>query len=345
LAEGGSNLKPTRTDVAKLAGVSTATVSNVLNRPDIVAEETAMKVRSAIEQLGYRPNMIARSLAIKRTMQIGIILEDICNPFFGEIVREFENAANEKGYFVNICTGLHKLDSYLDDFVARSLDGIFVTALPYRYNLNKIYNLVEKGVKVVVSGNINVNTSLVSSIENDYVSAMHDVVKYLYDLGHTEIAYLSGLGRELTYDLRCIGYKKSLVEFGLPYRDSLLIDGKYPYTTNIEDGYKCALRLMESGEDFTAVICGNDLMALGAMKAFQEKGYQIPKDISVVGFDGITLSIFFDPVLTTMSVDKIKLGRKAFELLYSNIMHGSTGQYINKLTMRIGGSTARSRKA
>src|SRR5690554_6266494 len=107
-------MRPTRTDVAKLAGVSTATVSNVLNRPEIVTEETAKKVRAAIEQLDYRPDMIARSLSTKRTMQIGIVLEDMLNPFFGAIVKGFENAANEKNYFVNVCTGLNRLDNYLD---------------------------------------------------------------------------------------------------------------------------------------------------------------------------------------------------------------------------------------
>jgi DNA-binding LacI/PurR family transcriptional regulator len=131
-----------------------------------------------------------------------------------------------------------------------------------------------------------------------------------------------------------------LGKFNLPYRDSLLIDGEYPYSTNIKDGYDCAMRLMGTGEKFTAVICGNDLMALGAMKAFQERGYKIPEDISVVGFDGIQIGRYWEPTLTTMSVDKTEFGRKAFELLHSNIVSGKTYQFINKLTLRKGGSTS-----
>ncbi|HHY82936.1 MAG TPA: LacI family transcriptional regulator [Clostridiales bacterium] len=337
-------MRPTRTDVAKLAGVSTATVSNVLNRPDIVTEETAERVRAAIKQLGYRPDMIARSLSTKRTMQIGIVLEDMLNPYFGAIVKEFESAANEQNYFVNVCTGLNRLDNYLDDFITRGLEGIFITALPYKFHVEKLYNLVEKGIKIITSGNINADSRLVSSIENDYIAAMHDVIEHLYNLGHINIAYLSGLGRELTYDLRCNGYRKSLEEFNLPYRDSLLIDGEYPYSTNIKAGYDCAMRLMGTGEKFTAVICGNDLMALGAMKAFQEKGFKIPEDISVVGFDGIEIGRYWEPALTTMSVDKTKFGRKAFELLHSNILTGKTDQFISKLTLWEGGSTAVARK-
>jgi len=333
-------MRPTRTDVAKLAGVSTATVSNVLNRPEIVTEETAKKVRAAIEQLDYRPDMIARSLSTKRTMQIGIVLEDMLNPFFGAIVKGFENAANEKNYFVNVCTGLNRLDNYLDDFITRGLEGIFITALPYKFQVEKLYGLVENGIKIVTSGNIYADFRLVSSIENDYITAMHEVIEHLFNLGHTNISYLSGLGKELTYDLRCIGFRQALGKFNLPYRDSLLIDGEYPYSTNIKDGYDCAMRLMGTGEKFTAVICGNDLMALGAMKAFQERGYKIPEDISVVGFDGIQIGRYWEPTLTTMSVDKTEFGRKAFELLHSNIVSGKTYQFINKLTLRKGGSTS-----
>ena len=110
-------MKATRTDVARLAGVSTATVSNVLNGSNKVKEATVRRVMEAVQQLDYRPDMIARSMTTKRTMQIGIVLEDVINPYYGEVMREFELAANEKNYFVNICTGLHKLDSYFDNFI------------------------------------------------------------------------------------------------------------------------------------------------------------------------------------------------------------------------------------
>lgn len=334
-------MKPTRTDVAKLAGVSTATVSNVLNNSVKVTETTAIKVREAVNILDYKPDMIARSMSTKKTMQLGIVLEDISNPFYGDIIRGFENAANEKNYFVNICTGFNKLDEYFDNFITRRLDGIFVTALPYKFSNEKLYNLVDKDIKVVTSGNANVDYKIVSTIENDHISAMHEAMNYLYGLGHRNIAYLSGLSRNTPYDLRNIGYLEMVDKLNLPYKDTLLLDGKYPYTTDMAYGYKYANELLDTNRKFSAVICVNDLMALGAMKAFKEKKIRIPEDISIMGFDGITFGQYWEPSLTTMNLDKVMFGRKAFELLYSNITNGYTGYYKNKLIFMERNSTGR----
>ena len=332
-------MKATRTDVARLAGVSTATVSNVLNGSNKVKEATVRRVMEAVQQLDYRPDMIARSMTTKRTMQIGIVLEDVINPYYGEVMREFELAANEKNYFVNICTGLNKLDSYFDNFITRHMDGVFVAALPYKFQEDKLYYLVERGVKVLTSGNVNADFRRVSSIENDYLTAMQDAMSYLVSLGHEEIAYLSGLGRDLPYDLRCTGYLDMVRALGLSCGDSLLIDSAYPYSTDFAAGHACAVRLLETGKPFTAMICGNDLMAMGAMKALLERGIRVPEDVSVMGFDGIAMGQFWSPSLTTMSVDKATFGRRAFELLYSNIVNDTTGYYKNKLTLVKGQST------
>lgn len=333
-------MKATRTDVAKLAGVSTATVSNVLNGSNKVKEKTALRVMQAVRELDYRPDMIARSMTTKRTMQIGIVLEDVTNPYYGELIREFESAANEKNYFVNICTGLHKLDNYFDNFITRRVDGVFVAALPYKFQEDKLYYLVEQGVKVLTSGNVNADFRKVSSIENDYLAAMQEAVSYLVSLGHERIAYLSGLGKALSYDLRCTGYLNMVQQLNLPCGEDLLIDGAYPYSTNFEAGYDCALRLLQTGQPFTAIICGNDLMALGAMKALSEHGLHVPEDVSVMGFDGIAMGKYWSPALTTMSVDKATFGRRAFELLYSSIVSDTTGYYKNKLSLIEGQSTA-----
>lgn len=336
-------MKANRSDVAKLAGVSTATVSNVLNNPEKVKEETVKKVMEAIKVLDYRPDMIARSMSTKRTMQIGIVLENISNPFFGDIVKGFESAANEKNYFVNICTGFNKLDEYFDNFITRRLDGVFVTAIPYKFDMERLYHLVDNGIKVLVSGNVGADFRKVSSIENNHIEAMHEAMEYLYDLGHRDIAYLSGLGRNLPYDLRSIGYRQMVERLKLPCGEDLLFDGKYPYSTDMVDGYYYANQLIKSGRRFTAVICVNDLMALGAMKAFREKGYQVPEDVSVMGFDGITFGEYWEPSLTTMNLDKIKFGEKAFELLYSNMTKGNTGYYQNELNLIKRMSTAKCR--
>lgn len=334
-------MKATRTDVAKLAKVSTATVSNVLNKTAKVNKETISRVLKAVEQLNYRPDMIARSLITGQTRQIGIVLENIRNPHYGEIVEHFESAAESRGYFVNICTGISKLDNYFDNFVARGLDGAFVAALPYKFELNKINVLIENDIKVVVSTDIDIHSHKVSVIKNDYIKAMEQAISYLVSLGHREIALLSGLSRELTYDERCKGYLQYIEEMRLPYGDSLLFDGKYPFYTNTQEGYKLANRLIDSGKLFTAAICGNDLIALGAIKAFHDKGLSVPEDVSVIGFDGIELGHFYTPPLTTLAVNCREFGENAFELLYNDMINEIPGKYLNELTLSVGESTAR----
>jgi DNA-binding LacI/PurR family transcriptional regulator len=333
-------MKATRKDVAQLAGVSTATVSYVLNKNRSISPKTAEKVMSAVESLNYKPDMIARSMTMNETMQLGIVLESISNPFYGEIVHGFENAANANGYFVNICTGHNKLDDYFENFISRRLDGIFIAAMPFRFNVEKLYRLVDNGIKVVVSGNTEADMKIVSSIENDHISAMNEAVTYLYNLGHTNIAYLSGLGRVLQNDRRIEGYLDMVNKLKLPYGDSLLFDGKPPYTTDVEDGYRLACELIDSKQKFSAVICLNDLMAMGASNAFQQRGYRIPEDVSLMGFDDIIFSSFWNPPITTMALQKISFGAKAFELLNSNIKNGNTGFYMNKLQLIKRKSTA-----
>lgn len=323
----------TRKDVAKLAGVSTATVSYVLNDTYKVKEETRERVLNAIKELDYKPNMIAKSMSTNKTLQLGIVLDNIANPFFGDIVKGFEMAASEKMYFVNICTGLHNLDNYFDNFIARRLDGIFVAAIPSKFNIDKLYKLVDQGIKVVTSGNIGADFRRVSAIENDYITAMENAMEYLYGLGHRNIAYISGLGKDNNYDLRCKGYLDMTKKMELPCKNDLLIEGKYPYTTDVPDGYNGIKKLLTLGKKFTAVICTNDLMALGAIKALKENGLKVPEDVSVMGFDGITYGEYAYPSLTTMSCDKILFGRKAFELLYANMTQDMTSYFENKLEL------------
>ena len=326
-------MKVTRADVAKKAGVSTATVSYVLNKSRKISEETRQKVLKVVDELNYKPDMIARSMVTNETKQLSIVLNDVTNPFFSEIILGFENAAIERGYFVNKCTGHKNLEEYLDSFVTRRIDGIFVAAIPCKFNINKIYNLVDYGIKVVISGNVNVDIKKVSSIENDYVGGMEKAVEHLVSLGHRSIAYMSGLGRVQKFDRKIEGYIKAVSKFNLPCGEDLLFEGSSPYNTDIKDGYNLTKKLINSGKEFSAVICTNDLMAIGAINALKENGYKVPGDISVMGFDGIYLGEIWEPSLTTMAVPRALLGEKAFELLYTNIKSQNTGFYLNKLEL------------
>lgn len=323
-------MKATRMDVARLAGVSTATVSYVLNNKRKISEDTCRKVLAAVEQLQYKPDMIARSMATNQTMQLGIVLQSISNPFFGEIIHGFENAANAQGYFVNICTGFNKLDDYFENFIARRLDGVYISSIPTKFHMDKMYKLVEHGIPVVVSGNLLADHSRVSSLEHDYVPAMEELIDHLHRLGHRNIAFVSGLSRRTRYDLRAQGYLQALRRRGLE-GENLLFDGKPPYGTDVEDGWRITRRLLESGRPFTAVICTNDLMAIGAMKALQERSLRVPQDVSVAGFDDIPFSSIWTPSLTTMSFDKAAFGARACEMLLKGIQGGSTSALLTPL--------------
>lgn len=333
-------MKATRNDVAKLAGVSTATVSYVLNDSRNVSESAKNKVLKAVESLHYKPDMIARSMITNETKQLCIVLDNIVNPFFAEIVLGFENAAIEKGYFVNICTGYKNLDAYFDSFISRRLDGVFIAAIPNKFHMDKVYALVEAGIKVIISANAEADIKRISSIESDYYEAIKEAVKYLVGLGHRDIAFLSGLGRNLKFDRRIEGYLKSVEKYNLPCGDDLLFDGSSPYTTEIQDGYQLANKLVASGKKFSAVLCLNDLMAIGAIKALGEHNISVPTDVSVMGFDDILFSSAWTPSLTTMAVDQTFFGAKAFELLYNNMRQGNTGFYMNKLKLVERDSTA-----
>lgn len=334
-------MKVTRADVAKLAGVSTATVSYVLNGSRSMSEKTKRLVMDAVEQLNYKPDMIARSMTKNETVQLSLMINDITNPFYSEIVVGFETAAIEKGYFVNVCTGNKNINNYFDNYVARRIDGVFVVAVPHKFDVSRLYNLTDNGVKVVVSGNAETDLKRVSSIENDYMAGMQTAVAYLRQLGHERIAYLSGLSRKHKFDRKIEGYLAAMEQQGLACGEELLLEGKAPYPTRVEDGYAMAKELAASGKAFTAVICTNDLMAMGAISAFEDAGLRVPQDVSVMGFDDILFSKAWRPAITTMAVSKNEFGRKAFELLYTNIKKGNTGYYLSQLELKARASTGR----
>lgn len=216
---------------------------------------------------------------------------------------------------------------------------MFVVAVPHKFDLNRLYNLTENGIKVVVSGNTEADLKRVSSIENDYVAGMRTAVTYLHQLGHERIAYLSGLSRKHKYDRKIEGYLAAMEQQGLNCGEELLLEGRAPYSTSVEDGYAMAKELVASGKEFTAVICTNDLMAMGAVSAFEDVGLRVPQDVSVMGFDDILFAKAWRPAITTMAVSKYEFGRKAFELLYTNIKKGNTGYYLSQLELKARTST------
>jgi DNA-binding LacI/PurR family transcriptional regulator len=333
-------MRVTRDDVAKKAGVSTATVSYVINNKDNISEKTRKKVLDAVQELNYKPDMIARSMVTKETKQLSIILNDIANPFYSEMVLGFENIAMEKGYFVNVCTGYKNLTKYLDSFIERRIDGVFMAAIPYKFDVNKMYELTKVGIKVVMFGDSKADIKRISSIENDHIQGMDMAIKHLKNLGHKRIAYVSGFGLEHGFDKRLEGYLKAREKYNLCQESGLIVTNtKEPYDTTIDTGVRLTRKLMNSGQKFTAIVCTNDLMAFGAIHALEQDNLRVPEDVSVVGIDDISMAKIWNPSLTTLQVPKIDTGRKAFEFLYSNIKTGDTGYHVNDLELIVRNST------
>ena len=313
-------MKVTRSDVARAAGVAPATVSYVLNNSRQISEKTRQKVMDAVEALNYQPDLIARGLVTNQTMQLALILSDIGNPFYGEIARAFEQSALEKGYFVSICSGEGNLDHYLENLVRRHVDGAVIFANPTHYQMENVKKLVDNDIKVVISGNQ--VPDQIASIENDYVSGMEQALTHLTESGHRRIAYFSCFGNQVQYDTRIDGFKRAANKLGLHQSDILLVEGKSPYYSDLETGKEMAQEIIRQGMPVTAAVCTNDLMALGAIQEFHQSGIKVPEDISVIGCDDIMLASAMIPSLTTIGIDKEKLGRDAFALLYRQIKTG-----------------------
>ncbi len=294
----------TRKDVARSAGVSEATVSHVINNTKYVSPELEKKVRDAISALDYRPNIVARSLVTKTTNHVAILVSDLKNPYYAEIMEGMQEVAAREGYLVSLIRDGHgDSDEALNDLAYRYIDGIFIATS--RGNTPAITRkLTELGIAVV------------TDIVVDYASAEDTMMNYLTQLGHRRIAFISGLEIAPGHD-RYYCYVRGHEKFGLSFNEKLVVPGKPPYLTTIDSGYEAMKRLLETEPSVTAVFAVNDLTAIGAMRAIRDAGLKVPEDISVVGCDDIFLADSVDPPLTTLRVPKKEMGRKAmYQLLH-----------------------------
>lgn len=305
-------------DVAKLAGVSTATVSNVINKTRYVSPELVAKVSRAMKELNYRPNVVARSLKGKESSTIGFIVPDITIPFFPEILKGMEETANKHGYNVMLCNTNEDITreiSSLQMLREKLVDGVVLSSV--RGSLRDrehVIALIEDGFPTVVIDR-SLKDTIVNSITVDHVTAAYKATKHLLDLGHRRVAAITGDLELILNQDRLRGYRNALEEYGIQHDYNLVVEGDF--TT--EKGYECMKKLLKRINPPTAVFAFNDLMAIGAMSAVRSEGLNIPDDVSIVGFDDISISKFLHPPLTTVSQPMQRMGAEAFELLYGLI--------------------------
>ncbi|MBI5955724.1 MAG: LacI family DNA-binding transcriptional regulator [Chloroflexi bacterium] len=298
-------------DVARKAGVSTATVSRVLHKSPKVDATTRARVRETLEELGYSPNIPARSLVTKRTRTVGLVITTIADPFFADIVRGVEDVAIENDYGVILC------DSNADPerematirlFQEKRVDGIIVASS----RVGDLYlGLLEKTKVPVVLVNNEKTGAYVYSVGTDDVAGGEMATEYLIQLGHRRIGYIAGLAdAKSTYD-RLTGYRQALRKHGLPFDSSLLAPGN----ARPDGGLSGMNQLLTDCPSLTAVFCYNDLTAIGALKALRIAGKGVPDLVSVMGYDDLLFAAYSEPPLTTIEQRKYDLGAIAMRML------------------------------
>ena len=302
----------TRNDVARLAGVSAATVSYVINNgPRPVSVDTRERVLRVIHDLDYQPNALARNLRMQRTSTLGLILPDIQYPFFSEVTRGIEAVARENGYKLILCHSGYSVErelEYIDTLQMERVAGvIWIPASPDMEPYNK---LLSYGMPTVVSDRIvtghNVVFVAVDNFRGGYIATEH-----LIQLGHRRIGVIT-LPIGMSFSQRRLeGYRAALEEYDIPFDGHLLVHGGYC----LENGFEAFNQLIQVTPRPTAIFSFNDIMAIGALRAAHKSGLKVPADISIIGFDNIPQADFITPALTTVNQTKFGVGRRATELL------------------------------
>ena len=302
-------------EVSKLAGVSLATVSRVTSNNALVSDKTRQKVVDAMDQLGYRPNSIAQSLASKRTNSVGILVSELHGPFFGEMMAGIETELRAAGKHVIITTGHSEEDKEKDgiEFLkSRSCDALIVhvEAVSDEYLLE----LSQGDTPVYIM------SRLVESISENCISLNNEFGGYLatkaiIEQGHTNIAYIAGQQFKADARNRLSGHKRALAEFNIPFNEALVYLGDFKETGG-SDGVK---HFLDNKLSFSALVCANDEIASGAMTYAREQGFSLPQELSIIGFDNVIMARYIYPKLTTIDNPVREMGEMAAKLVLKNV--------------------------
>lgn len=328
-------------DVARRAKVSIATVSRVMNNsPHKVNQSTRERILEAIRELDYRPNALAKGLLMKKTMTIGIIIPDISNTYYAEIVRGIQDVADQSGYAVmlqNTDRKQERIINYIYLLREKLADGIiFSGGIIHGYET--LSTLKELRERVVVIGRHEVDFP---AVRVDNIGGATEATQHLIDLGHKRIGFIGGPERSTTAIDRLTGCKSALAQNSYPIDGSLIKRGNL----TPQSGYLAAKELLEQSGKITAIFAANDQMAFGAINAAKELGLNVPDDLSVVGFDNIPLSSYFEPPLTTVEIPVYDVGVAAMRMLIDVISKKSIEKvkfFGTKLLIR--GSTGKNFK-
>lgn len=302
-------------DVARRAKVSTATVSRTVNRVATVDTQLAKRVWKAIEELGYYPNRQARALVSGRSRVFGLIVSEITNPFFPEIVQTFETLAVEQHYEILLTSTIHdpkRMELAVRRMIEGQVDGVAILTFGMEEYL--LEHLRFRNLPLVFI-DIGPRAPRVSNIRVDYADGIRQAVQHLAALRHERIGFIAGPERLRSAMVRKDAFQASMREIGLPVKSDFLVEGDH----KLEGGKKALKKLVELRERPTAVLCSNDMTAIGVMREAFELGIKVPQDLSVIGFDDIRMAEFLTPPLTTVQMSQSELARLAFEALLKEV--------------------------
>ena len=280
-----------------------------MNNGPGVGLETAARVREAIRELGYVPNRTAKALVSGRSHILGIIVSDITNPFFPEMIKGFEEVALEHNYEIITASSnydSHRMEQCVRRLIQRSVDGVAI--MTSEFDPVIIEQLCRLHVPTVFL-DVGTVSPWVSNVKVDYEKGIRQAVVHLTSLGHRHIAFIAGPAGLRSACIRKEGFLRATEEAGAALSRCFIAEGNHA----VDGGYAAMQRLLE--ECYTAVIASNDLTAIGALRAIRKAGFSVPRDISVVGFDDIQLSQYTDPPLTTVRLARGEIATAAFDAL------------------------------
>lgn len=302
-------------DIAREAGVSTATVSHVINKTKYVSDETRVRVEGAIKKFDYHPNTHAQSLALGRSKMIGLLVSDISNPFFPEIIKSIEAAVFASGYsliLLNTNYDAQRAIEYLQRLIQMKVAGVILMTAEFDEGFIKE---ARRRRTSIVFHDLGVVDEKMSNVILDYAVGIDEAVQHLVSLGHRRIAHIAGLHEIHSAGVRERAFIESMKRHLPGNAKPKIYEGDFRF----EGGRLAASRMLAEKDLPTAVVVANDLMALGAIQELKAAGLQVPRDMSVVGFDDIAFASLSEPALTTVCSPRVEIGRRAVEALMLTI--------------------------
>ncbi|ALB53267.1 DNA-binding transcriptional regulator CytR [Cronobacter universalis] len=305
----------TMKDVAVRARVSTATVSRALMNPEKVSQATRNRVEQAAIDVGYLPGSLNRNLKRNESRTILVIVPDICDPFFSEIIRGIEVTAADQGYLVLIGDCAHQNQqekTFIDLIITKQIDGMLLLGSRLPFDASKEE---QRNLPPMVMANEFAPELELPTVHIDNLTAAFNAVNYLHELGHQRIACIAGPEEMPLCHYRLQGYVQALRRSGMTVDPHYIARGDFTY----EAGAQALEQLLSLPQPPTAIFCHSDVMALGALSMAKRRGFRVPDDLSIIGFDNIALAEFCDPPLTTVAQPRFDIGREAMLLLLSQL--------------------------